>query len=92
MMLDYRLVIPARSSIGRILNSQAVIDYDRIVGGTPIASGLHRKASDSGLLDLHFSNSRAGRNDKFRDLMFLFLKMFFLNLMAVTLRALHKLT
>ena len=78
MTLDYRLVIPARSSIGRILNSQAGIAYDGKFG-TSIASGLHRKASDSGLLDLHFSNSRAGRNDKFRDLMFLFLKMFFLN-------------
>ena len=52
---------------------------------TEPASGLHRKASDSGLLDLHFSNSGAGRNDKFRDLMFLFLKMFFLNLMTVIL-------
>ena len=48
-----------------------------MVSGTPIASGLHRKASDSGLLDLHFSNSRAGRNDKFRDRMLLFLKIFF---------------
>ena len=28
MMLDYRLVIPARSSVERILNSQAGIAYD----------------------------------------------------------------
>ena len=79
MMLDYRLVIPARSSIGRIPNPQAGIQSLTMVSGTPTASGLHRRASDSGLLDLHFSNSRAGRNDKFRDFIFLFLKMFFLN-------------
>ena len=48
-----------------------------MVSGTPIASGLHRKASDSGLLALHFSNSRAGRTDNFRDRMLLFLTIFF---------------